>query len=194
MRLSRTAAVVGTTLLIGGLAATASAAGNISPNVIDATQPSSTITVNWSGITIPAGLSNVVFIDQCYKNDAGVFNPATDCSQATGINPDFAGGTGSATYTVFNGDDPNGTPFGCGPLTTAGTAKGTANGVDTCWVRLSPGNQSNTATDEFYPFTFGPPAGNVPEVPLNVLLPTSAAAVLGASLLIARRRQMKTVA
>ena len=195
MRFTRIAAIVGATLVFGGLATTALAAGSISPNVIDATAGSSNVTVNWSGIVIPAGLANVVFIQQCYKNDAGVFNQLTDCSQATGINPPVgATGSGSSPFLLFNGDDPNGQPWGCGPLTTAGNPKGTLNGVDTCFVRLAPGNESNTATDEFYPFTFGPPQGQVPEVPLNILLPGSAALVLGASLVIARRRHLKTAA
>jgi hypothetical protein len=189
MRLTKSAAVVGASLMIAGMGATASAAGSLSKTVI--APAGETITVNWSGITIPAGLSNVVYVQQCVKNDSGPFNQLTDCSQATGLNPDVgAGGAGSVEFAIFGGDDPNLGEWGCGPNTTPGIPKGTNAGVDTCWVRIAPGNATNTATDEFFPFTFGSgPDPVIPEVPLNVLLPGSAAAILGASLYFARRRQ-----
>lgn len=187
MRFTRTAtAVAGAVLLIGGLATTALASGSISPNIVDATQPTSNVTVSWSGITIPAGLSNIVVIQQCWKNDSGVFDQLNDCSQATGLNPPVgATGSGSQVFNVFNGDEQVNGAWGCGPLTTAATPK-----ANTCYVRLAPGNATNTATDEFYPFTFGAPT-NVPEVPMNILLPGSAAAVLGGAILIARRRHAR---
>ena len=43
-----------------------------------------------------------------------------------------------------------------------------------------------------YTFVSAPP--NVPEVPLNVLLPISAAAILGAGFLVARKRHSHTLA
>ena len=189
MRLNRTAlAVIGSALLVGTMGSTALAAGSISPpGVADSTQPTTTLTVNWSAITIPAGQNQVVVIQQCWKNDSGPFNQLDDCSQATAINPAVgASGSGSAQFTVFNGDEQVNGLWGCGPLTTAGTPKAT-----TCYVRIAPGINTNTAGDEFFAYTYAPPSGVVPEVPLNILLPGSAAAVLGGALLIARRRQAR---
>jgi hypothetical protein len=187
MRLNRTAlAVVGSALLVGGMSATALAAGGISPNVADSTTASTTLTVNWSGIVIPAGQNQIVVIQQCWKNDSGPFNQADDCSQSSATNPAVgAGGSGSAQFTVFNGDEVVNQLWGCGPLTSAGTPS-----ASTCYVRIAPGINTNTASDEFFPFTYAPPS-SVPEVPLNILLPGSAAAVLGGALLIARRRHIK---
>ena len=106
MRLSRPAAVAGAVLLIGGLGfSTADAAATLSKSNL--LPQGETITVNYSGLVIPPGNSNVVFIQQCYKNDVGPFNPSTDCSGSTGINPAVVAGAGSASFTVFGGDDPN---------------------------------------------------------------------------------------
>ena len=217
MRLSRPAAVAGAALLIGGLGfSTADAAGSLSKTNL--LPQGETITVSYNNITIPAGNSNVVFIQQCRKDDSGVFNQLNDCSQATGINPAYPG-TGQAAFAVFGGDDPNDTGWGCGPLATVPLA--------TCYIRIAPGSDTNTASDEFYPVTFTAvgetttttiapttttiapttttiapttttiasttttvvPPNDVPEVPMNVLLPLGAAAVLGGSIVVARRRQ-----
>jgi len=256
MRLSRTAAVAGVALALGGglvLSNSAQAAGSLSKSNL--LPQGETITVFYNNMTIPAGNSSVVFIQQCWKNDAGVFNPAADCSGATGINPPYPG-TGQADFAVFGGADPNLGEWGCGPLTSPGVPK-----ADTCYIRLAPGSQSNTASDEFYPVTFTAveettttteaptttvapttteaptttvapttteaptttvapttteaptttvaptttaaptttvdpgttttvvPPNDVPEVPMSVLLPLGAIAVLGGSIVVARRRQ-----
>jgi hypothetical protein len=190
MRLSRTATVVGAALLIGGLGVTAaSAAGALSDTVID--PAGENITVTWSGLTNPPGTNAVLFIQQCYRTGTDpLFTTSGSCSGAVGENPPISAGTQS--FDVFGGDDPNGFPWGCGPNTTPGFTKGSVSGTDTCWIRLAPGSTSNVDGDEFLPFTFGstPPA-EVPEVPLNVLLPASAAAVLGAGILVARKRQVR---
>jgi hypothetical protein len=146
------------------------------------------VTVSWSGITIAPGQNQIVLIQQCWKNDAGPFDQLNDCSQATSLNPPVgANGSGSVQFDVFNGDEQVNQIWGCGPLTSTGAG---VTKADTCFVRIAPGNATNTASDEFFPFTYAPPA-NVPEVPLNILLPGSAVAVLGGALLIARRRQAK---
>lgn len=178
----RPAAVAGAVLLLGSLGfSTADAAATLSKsNLLPAGE---TITVNWTGLVLPTGLNSIVTIQQCVKNDSVPFNQLFDCSQATSINPSFAT-NGSTTFGVFGGDEPNSGEWGCGPLASIPKA--------TCYVRVIPGNASNTATDEFYPVTFtatAVPGNEVPEVPLNVLLPLGAAAVLGGSVLIARRRQ-----
>lgn len=208
MRLTRTAMAVaaGSTLLLGALGGTADAAATLSKSNL--LPQGETITINYSGLVVPPGNNNVVFIMQCWKNDSGVFNPDLDCNQSMGINPAVPG-TGTATFEVFGGIDPNLEEWGCGSLTPAGIPK-----ADTCYVRLAPGTASNTATDEFYPVTFtGTPATTttsstttttigdttttvdpgteVPEVPMNVLLPLGGAAVLGGAVLITRRRGAK---
>jgi hypothetical protein len=225
MRLSRPAAIAGAALLVGGLGfSSADAAGSLSKT--DLLPQGETITVFYNNMTIPAGNSNVVYIQQCVKNDSGPFNQLFDCSQATGINPDYPG-TGEALFAVFGGDDPNLGEWGCGPNTSSGVPA-----AATCYVRLAPGSASNTATDEFYPVTFTAvvqttttvaptttvvqttttvvdptttvvdptttvvdptttvvPPNDVPEVPMNVLLPLGAIAVLGGTVVLARRRQ-----
>ena len=190
MRISRTAAVAGAALLIGGLGTTAFAAGSLSPNTVSSTATTAPLTVNWSGLTRPAGSNNALFIQQCRATDAKAnFTVLDDCSAATGINPTFTA-SGSAVFNVFNGDDPNLGEWGCGPRTTSGIPKTTVSGVDTCYVRLAPGSQANTTGDEFLSFTYttAPPV-DIPEVPLNILLPASAAALLGGAMVIARKRQ-----
>jgi hypothetical protein len=189
MRLNRTAiAVVGSALLVGGLGATAFASGSLSPNTADSTQPTSVLTVNWSNITIPTGLNQIVVIQQCVKNDAGAFNRLDDCAPQFLNPPVGATGSGSQAFTVFNGLEQVNQAWGCGPLTDPGAG---VPATPVCYVRIAPGSPDNTSSDEFFPFTYAPPA-NVPEVPLNVLLPGSAIAMLGGAFLIARRRQAKT--
>ena len=197
MRLTRTAmaATVGSMMLIGALAGSASAAGSLSKTNL--LPQGETITVNYSGLTIPAGNSNIVIIQQCRKNDAGLFDQALDCSAFNAINPAVPG-TGSATIDVFGGDDPNLGEWGCGSLTSPGVPT-----ASTCYIRLAPGNAENTAGDEFFPITFTgtpvtttteettttiDPGTQVPEVPMNVLLPLGAAAVIGGAVIISRRR------
>lgn len=194
MRLTRIATAAGAALLIGGLGTSAYAAATLSTNVANASAASTPITVNFSGLSQADG---VVFIQQCWIDGnapGAVFNQASDCSQATGTNQTItASGSGSAVLNFFNGTEPNLEEWGCGPLTGSGVPKGTDGSQDACWVRLAPGVKTNTSTDEFYKVTFGTvaPPPDVPEVPLNVLLPASAAAVLGGAFLITRKRQTK---
>lgn len=186
MRLNRTTAVVGTALLVGGLASGAQAAGSLSKTVLN--PAGETITVNFSGLSPSDG---VVFVQQCNKdgNAPGVvFNPGIDCSQATGLNPSIpSSGAGSTPFAVFAGIEPNLEEWSCGNTVTAGIPNSS-----TCFVRLAPGVKSNVSTDEFFAFTYGTDPV-IPEVPLNVLLPVGAAAVLGAGLLINRKRQLRRV-
>lgn len=197
MRLKRTATVAGTVLLVGGIGTAAMAAATLSKSVIPANGDlaARTITVSWSGL--PA--LDTVFIEQCNRdgNAVGVvFTPLSDCSQATGHNPSTgATGSGSDQFTIFSGDDPNESGWSCGPGPTSAHSTGLV--YDTCYVRLSTGVQSNVATDEFYPITFSTavdPPPDVPEVPLNVLLPISAAAVLGGGYLVTRKRKLNAAA
>ena len=193
MRLSRTAiaATAGSVMLIGAFAGSASAAATLSKsNLLPAGE---TIQITYSGLTVPAGNSNVVFIQQCWKDDSGVFNQVLDCSPSTTLNPPATPG-GTVTYNVFGGNEPNLEEWGCGANPTPGVPQ-----ADTCYIRLAPGTKTNTATDEFYPITFTgtpdtttsttiDPGTDVPEVPMNVLLPLGAAAVIGGAVVVSRRR------
>ena len=189
MRLKQSATVIGAALLVGGFGTAAMAAGTITPTTASDTAATSAITVNFSGLNPADG---VVFIQQCWIDGnapGATFNPTTDCNQSTASTNAaiLAGGSGSKVLNVFNGDEPNLGEWGCGPLTSSGIPVD-PSGV--CYIRLAPGVKGNVTTDEFIPFTYAA-APSVPEVPLNVLLPASAAAVLGAGFLVARKRQLK---
>jgi hypothetical protein len=183
MRFNRTTAVVGTALLVGGLATGASAAGSLSKTVIN--PAGETITVSFSGLNPQDG---VVFVQQCNKNGNApgvVFDQLLDCSQATGENPTIpASGAGTQQFALFAGAEPNVGEWSCGNTPEPGIPNFT-----TCYVRLAPVVQANVSTDEFYPFTYGADPV-IPEAPLNILLPAGAAALLGAGLLINRKRQL----
>jgi hypothetical protein len=184
MRFKRLASVVGATLLVGGVATTAYATSTANPTVVSNTAPRSFITVTSTGLNTAGGFQ--ANYQQCWRSDAvATFNQVDDCSAFTADVANIQPGTGNATksFEVFNGDEPNFGEWGCGPLSTA------ANTQQTCWIRITPNDTTNTTNDEFVSFTFGPVVDPViPEVPLNILLPASAAAILGAGFLIARKR------
>jgi hypothetical protein len=183
MRFNRTKAVVGTALLVGGLAGTAQAAGSLSKTVIN--PAGETITVSYSGLNPADG---VVFVQQCRKdgNAPGVvFDQLIDCSQATGLNPSISpAGDGSTEFALFAGIEPNLEEWSCGNTTFPGIPNEAQ-----CYVRLAPGVNTNVSTDEFYAFTYGTDPV-IPEAPLGILLPAGGAAILGAAILINRRRQL----
>ncbi len=193
MRFKRSATILGTALVIGGFGTAAAAATTLSQSsFLPANGSTTNITVNFSGFNQADGS---VFIQQCWKNGntpGVVFDSQLDCNQSLTANPTIlAGGSGSGRLDVFSGDEPNLGDWGCGPGTTTGLPRAT-----TCYIRVVPGVLTNVAADEFTPITFDktdPPV--VPEVPLNILLPLSAMAVLGGGALIAnRKRQTRNVA
>jgi hypothetical protein len=200
MRFARTAAVAGAGLLIAGLGSTAFAAATLSKTTIDPNGSTAdrTITVSYTG-QLP---NQTIFISQCVKNGntAQTFDPLSDCSvvnSTAGISN--AEGVGSTTYVFWTGLEANLNEWNCGPANPNDPTQlpadpslpsGTLNGVDTCWVRLVAGDNANTSLDEFYPVSIvTQPPVEIPEAPLNVLLPAAAAMVLGGGLLIARKRQ-----
>lgn len=190
MRFKRLASTVGATLLIGGVATTAYAASTANPTVVSNTAAESVITVTSTGLNTAGGTS--ANYQQCWRSDAiATFNQVDDCSAFTAdvaniFNP---GGNATKAFTVFNGNEPNFGEWGCGPLSTA------LNTQQTCYIRVTPNDITNTTNDQFVSFTYGPVADPVvPEVPLNILLPGSAAAILGAGFLIARKRSSHTAA
>ena len=175
--------------MVGGLGATAYAVqGNatVAPNNVS--PAGGAVTISYTGWSP----TNVVFINQCVKNGntAPVFNYLTDCTAFKSINPNTnSSGAGSATFQVFAGDDPVNELWACGATSAVGNTP-----TPTCFLRITDQVQANTTDDQFYPVTFTAADPQVPEVPLNVLLPASAAAVLGAGLLIARKRQLNAAA
>lgn len=195
---SLTTAAVGTAVVLGGMASSASAGvgtGSLSQNSRPASGAPISITVTYSGWSP----NTVVDISLCSNTDANPpFDPFTQCSpyKATLGNTN-ASGAGSKTFELWAGSDPNGNPWSCGTDTD-----GIGAVQSTCWVRIADTGPSS-ADDLFLPVTYTaappptttttppttvvPPA-QVPEAPLGVLLPLTAAALVGGGIVIARRR------
>ena len=139
------ATVVAAVSVVGGVTPTSVFATTaLSTARLDGTLATQNITVTLSGLTIPDGGSDVAYIQQCLKNDTDpLFNLATDCSGFYQLNPTVSSGAGSASFIVFNGDEPNLGEFSCGPLGTS------LPHSDTCYIRVAPGLVDNERTDEF---------------------------------------------
>lgn len=140
------ATVVAAVSVVGGVnPASVFATTALSTARLDGTQATQSITVTLSNITIPDAGSNVVYIQQCLKDDTDpLFSRATDCSTFYQLNPTITAGSGSASFTVFNGDEPNLGEFSCGPLGSQLIPHS-----DTCYIRVAPGLADNELTDEF---------------------------------------------
>ena len=189
MRFKLLATAAGATLLIGGFSASAYADSTATPAVVSDSAARSIIRVDSTGLNIAGGTTSNY--QQCWRSDTDpAFNQENDCSAFT-ADAGIISATGTATknFEVFNGNEPNFELWGCGPLSTA------ANTQSTCYIRVTPNDVTSISNDQFVSFTFGPVAPpDVPEVPLNVLLPVSAAAILGAGFLIARKRSSQMAA
>ena len=193
MRLKRlvTSAATATALLgaFGGLAS-AAAGATITPAY--ATGGNGGIqyrtTVTLSGYTP----NTTVFFQTCVKdgNQPGAFDPLYDCSQYGGINPSTdINGNLVVDFNTFYGPEPVDGQYDCTSATP-------------CFLRLTPGDSASTTTDLFYQFDYSgtpptsstsststvAPGNDVPEVPVNVLLPLGAAAVVGGAVVVSRRR------
>ena len=132
--------------------------------------------------------NDTLLVSQCVKSDADpTFDQALDCSQATYqtflTGPD---GSGSGTFRLFGGDEPNDQPWGCGHLSTIQPAP------STCYVRFSIGTITDTANDRFFSVSFGPPHRERSSL-THVALGAGAAAVVvvptGGLLVRSRRRR-----
>jgi hypothetical protein len=195
MRFKRLAAAIGAVLLVGGVATSAYAASTLSATTVPADaapgDPGLNLTVTSSGLT--NAFSTTVFYQQCWRSTtppfagAPAFNPTTDCSSFNQlIGTIDATGHASTVFTVFNGNEFLQGDWACGPGTAADPSSAPTI-AQTCYIRVVPGDPSNVAAQEFLAYSYVPRA-QVPEVPLNVLLPLSAAGILGAGFLIARKR------
>jgi hypothetical protein len=195
MRFKRLAAAVGAVLLVGSVATSAFAASTINPTTVPADaapgDASLNITVTSTGLTNVFGTT--VFYQQCWRSlaapfpGAPAFNATSDCSSFNQLIGNIdASGNASTVFTVFNGNEFLQGDWACGPGTASNPS--TAPTISqTCYIRIIPGDPSNVAQQEFAQFTYAPGA-EIPEVPLNVLLPISAAVILGAGFLVARKR------
>ena len=101
--------------------------------------------------------------------------------------------SGTANFNVRSETDLD-TGIGCGPGgddPASGIVAPKVNGVYTCWLVLTAGSSAPNASDSLsIPVTYSTaPDPQVPEVPLNVLLPLSAAALIGGGMFISRRRR-----
>jgi hypothetical protein len=196
MRFKRLAAAIGAVLLVGGVATSAYAASQLSANTVPADaapgDPGLNLTVTSTGLT--NAFSTTVFYQQCWRSTAApfpgapAFNPDTDCSAFNQLIGNIdASGNASTVFTVFNGNEFLQGDWACGPG-TASNPSSAPTIVQTCYVRVVPGTQTNVAQQEFLAYSYVPRA-QVPEVPLNILLPLSAAGILGVGFLVARKRQ-----
>ncbi len=140
------ATVVAAVSVVGGVNPTSVFATTaLSTARLDGTLATQNITVTLSGLTIPDGGSDVAYVQQCLKDDTDpLFDRATDCSGYYQLNPTVTAGSGTAIFTVFNGDEPNLGEFSCGPLGSTSIPNS-----DTCYIRVAPGLVTNEDTDEF---------------------------------------------
>lgn len=195
MRFKRLAAAVGAVLLVGGVATSAYAASTLSANTVPADaapgDPGLKLTVTSTGLTNAFGTT--AFYQQCWRNlsapfpGAPAFNATTDCSAFNQIIGNIdASGNASTVFTVFNGNEFLQGDWACGPGPASDPSTAPTI-VQTCYVRVVPGDPSNVAQQEFLGYSYVPRA-QVPEVPLNILLPLSAAGILGVGFLVARKR------
>lgn len=194
MRFKRTASAIGAGVFVLGLGSSALAAGSLSKTVIDptATAAERTITVSFSGK--PA--NTTIFINQCRIDGnapGATFSPNFDCSPlGATFTPSGTSGSGSTTFVAWGGLDPNLEEWGCGYTTPTDVG---ATRYDTCFIRITPDSKANLNGQEFFPITFAPAEPPVvPGVPLNVLLPLSAIAVLGGGALVVNHKRRQAAA
>ena len=161
----------------------------VTPNTGISSTGSPNVTVAWSGLTG----KTVVFIQECRVSDTDpLFDPINDCSTANEYNPASVNGAGSFSFPLFTGAEPINGAWGCGD--PADSAAAGAPISATCFIRATPDTDTNVGNDTFQAITFAPtPPADVPEVPLNVLLPLGGAAILGGAYFVARKRQMANV-
>ena len=189
MRLPRIAAIGGASLIaLARAGSTAFADATVTPD--SGLQDGDVVAVNISGLTT----FSIAYVTQCGKSGADpTFDFAFDCNNPVGRNPTLVNGAGTTQLTVFKGPDP-----------VFGTY--TCDENNPCWIRVSPGQEDNTAADEFYPITFAAgtgttttiaattttidPGTEIDEAPVNILLPLTAAGIAGGAFFVTRRRRV----
>ena len=182
-----TAAIFGAMFFFGS---SAMAATVVTPNPVPVSPGQTTVTVD-VGWTQPA--NQRLYFYECFEDASSpTFNYVTSCSNDSElvVNPSAAS-SGTISFNLFRGQEPTGDIlWGCfapGDTVPAGITK-----HETCYVRVTNLQPSNTTDQQFQAFTFTPLGAPVPEVPYAVLLPIAALAVLGGGLLLQRRRHQAT--
>jgi Neocarzinostatin family len=197
MRIPRIVAACGiaATVLAGGQLASAQTVNDVTVTPSTGLVDGSVVAVAGSNFTS----TNIVYVMQCARDGNNIpagqpgFDWTLECNSSFNRNPAVSGGNFTTNLTVFAGPEPDGAPFECTPTVP-------------CWIRIAPNNPGDVNNDLFKQITFGgttptttttPPTTTIPdpeipEAPINVLLPISVAAAAGAALFFARRRTRPT--
>jgi hypothetical protein len=205
MKLTRKTFAVGATVLAAGLATAGSASAAPNASLSETTIPSVSALSPTHGHQVTVTLTGfapnaTIFLQQCYRDaepTAG-FDFTIDCdnsTSSTNVATD-ANGNATKTITLFGGDEPSGLKgWGCGPDATNDPDNGLF-AYDPCFVRVAPDTKDNYTSDQFLSFTYGTtePPPEVPEVPLNILLPASAAVLLAGGYVFTRKRNARSAA
>lgn len=155
------------------------------PTPMTSEQTQATVTVDWTGQkpNVP------IFIKICSRSITDPsFNGNIDCSILSEIAaPGSANGAGTYQFDVFRGVEPSGDyNWGC-------FAEGdeVPNGIADrgCWVYLTNNTSGNVTDAAEAPLEFSLSGGEIPEAPIGVLLPVSAAVVAAGGFLFLRQRQ-----
>lgn len=190
-RMGRNAAVVlgFFVALVACAAPPAAALGTITvdpmPIPVTADQTSATVTVSWTGQ--PA--NTPIFMKVCGKSkDDPTFRNGIDCAMMTEVvSNGTATGSGSFQLDVFRGPDPSGDfDFGCyAPGDTV------VDGYENrgCWIYLTNNTTMNNADAVELPLEFVSSGGEIPEAPIAILLPVTAAIVAAGGFMFMRQRQ-----
>ncbi len=190
MRISRIVAACGVAAitLVGGQLASAA-----TPDDLTLTPSSGLVdgsVVNVTGVNFTG--TNIVFVMQCARDGNNIpagqpgFDFTLECNASFNRNPAVTAGNFTTNLTVFAGPEPDGAPFECNETTP-------------CWIRVAPNTPGDVNNDVFKQITFAGtaptttiPDPEIPESPINVLLPISVVAIAGGALFFARRHTRPT--
>lgn len=165
--------------------AAAAGATVVIPNPISVSAGQTSVTINVTAASQPS--NKPLLVTQCKKSSADpTFNFGIDCSNLSEIV--YNSGTPQPLeFIAFHGAEPSGdTDWGC--FAPGETPPAGITAVTTCYIRVTNNAESNATDQEFTPMTFALTGNPTPEVPVAILLPVAAAAVIGAALFMQRRR------
>lgn len=206
------AVVLGITVLTAP--ASAAGTGSATPNpvpvpAIDAsagyTIKADAVTVNWSGMQV--GKPVLISICRRAQTDPAFGNFGASCSAISEVIVSAAfqtNGAGSATFSIFRGENPDG-DSGWGCYAPGDTAPNGVQKLETCFIRLASDFEGDTTYAHTIPFTIandtssttttttipggGDPDPVVPEASSVVLLPVAAGGIALLALAVQRRRR-----
>lgn len=156
-----------------------------SPVPMTSDQTQATVTVDWTGQkpNVP------IFIKICSRSISDPnFNGNIDCSILSEVAaPGSANGNGTYQFDVFRGVEPSG-DYNWGCFAPGDTVpSGIANRG--CWVYVTNNTSGNVTDAAESQLQFSVSGGAIPEAPIGVLLPVSAAVVAAGGFLFLRQRQ-----